>query len=121
MPPFGIFLSEFLVVLAGIAARAWIPLGLGLGGLFVAFSALARAAIEIESGHPRVGTSLADLRVTLSTLERVDAAARASVFPRIASGVAAAVLLVAVGVSFLPWTVVGSRLRETATRLEMHK
>jgi hydrogenase-4 component F len=121
MPPFGIFLSEFLVVLAGIAARAWIPLGLGLGGLFVAFSALARAAVEIESGHPRVGTSLADLRVTLSTLERVDAAARASVFPRIASGVAAAVLLVAVGVSFLPWTVVGSRLRETATRLEMHK
>ena len=51
MPPFGLFASELLLVAAGIAARAWIPLAFGLLGITLAFIALARTAIEIEGGH----------------------------------------------------------------------
>lgn len=50
MPPFGLFASELLVVAAGVAARAWIPLGFGLLGIALAFIALARMAIEVEGG-----------------------------------------------------------------------
>ena len=120
MPPFGVFVSEFLLVLAGVAAGAWIPLCIGLIGLLLAFSAIARVAIDIESGHPHARPSLEVLRDHHSTFgfTRVHGAA---VLPRLASGVAAAVLIVAVGVSVVPWTIVGSQLHTTATHLEINR
>jgi hydrogenase-4 component F len=50
LPPFGLFVSELLIVAAGVAAHQWIALGLGAFGMVLAFAALARTAIEIESG-----------------------------------------------------------------------
>ncbi|HEX3458957.1 MAG TPA: proton-conducting transporter membrane subunit [Candidatus Baltobacteraceae bacterium] len=50
MPPFGLFVSELLVVAGGIAAHQWVPLAVGVVGFLLAFSAIARAAIEIEAG-----------------------------------------------------------------------
>jgi hydrogenase-4 component F len=53
MPPFGIFVSELLLVLAGVAAHAWVALGVGMLGIAFGFTAITRAAIQIESGHAK--------------------------------------------------------------------
>jgi formate hydrogenlyase subunit 3/multisubunit Na+/H+ antiporter MnhD subunit len=50
LPPFGIFLSELLIVLAAASAHQWVVLTCALVGLLLAFIALARLAIETESG-----------------------------------------------------------------------
>ena len=50
LPPFGIFASELLVIVAGVLAGAWLPLAFGVAGIGFAFAALARTAIAIESG-----------------------------------------------------------------------
>lgn len=50
LPPFGLFASELLVVLAAVTAQRWSALALALVGLAFGFAALARAAIAIESG-----------------------------------------------------------------------
>jgi len=71
MPPFGIFVGELLLVLAGIAAHAWIPLALGLLGIVLAFAALARSAIEIEAGRPKstnAGRRMSRLGITATAL-----------------------------------------------------
>lgn len=49
-PPFGLFLSELLVVLAAAAAHAWMALGVVLVALTIGLAAIARLAIESESG-----------------------------------------------------------------------
>jgi hydrogenase-4 component F len=88
LPPFALFVSELLVVGAGIAAHQWIALGLGAIGLILAFAALARAGIAIESG-PAVRESavpFADLPSGLSI------------------GAAAAALACAVAIAVVPWT-----------------
>jgi hydrogenase-4 component F len=54
LPPFGIFLSELLIVLAAAAAHAWAALLCALTGLLVAFIALARLAIDTECGSGSV-------------------------------------------------------------------
>jgi len=53
LPPFGIFASELLVIAAGVLAGRWLPLALGVAGIGLAFAALARTAIAIESGTAR--------------------------------------------------------------------
>ncbi len=50
-PPFGLFFSELLVLFAAIAARQWIAVAVASVGLTLGFAALARVAIEAESGH----------------------------------------------------------------------
>jgi hydrogenase-4 component F len=50
LPPFGIFVSELLIVLAAAAAHQWAALACAVTGLLIAFIALARLAIDTESG-----------------------------------------------------------------------
>jgi len=90
LPPFGLFLSELLVVAAGVAAHAWLALGLALCGMVLAFSALARTSVEIESGRTRtVGH------------ERLS---------RLSIGAAVFVLCAALLVAGAPWTRFGQSL-----------
>lgn len=51
-PPFGLFVSELLIVIAAAAAHQWIALACALLGLSLGFAALARLAIDTESGVP---------------------------------------------------------------------
>jgi hydrogenase-4 component F len=53
MPPFTLFVSEMLVVFAGIAAHAWLALGLGMFGMLLACIAMARIGLEMLAGTPR--------------------------------------------------------------------
>jgi hydrogenase-4 component F len=50
LPPFGIFVSELLIVVAAAVAHQWAALACAATGLLIAFIALARLAIETESG-----------------------------------------------------------------------
>lgn len=52
LPPFGICVSEFLILLAAASAHRWAVLGCASIGLLIAFVALVRLAIETESGAP---------------------------------------------------------------------
>ncbi len=49
-PPFGMFLSELLIVIAAAAAHQWVALACALLGMTLGFAALARLAIDTESG-----------------------------------------------------------------------
>src|ERR1019366_3968808 len=82
LPPFGIFVSELLIILAAASAHQWVALTCALVGLLVAFIALARVAIETQSGH----------RVARSPGERWPVLA----FVSVGATVIAAVLLVLV-------------------------
>jgi hydrogenase-4 component F len=90
MPPFALFVSELLLVAAGVAAHQWIALGLGVFGIVLAFAALTRATIAIESGDApsdaRSGASLSRLSI----------------------GAAAAAITGAFIVAAVPWTNAGS-------------
>lgn len=88
LPPFALFVSELLVFAAGIAARQWLALGLATIGLILAFAALARAAIAIESG-PAV---------------RESSAAFAEVPSGFSIGATAAALACAIAIAVVPWT-----------------
>jgi hydrogenase-4 component F len=50
-PPFGMFFSELLILMAAIAARNWTAVALAAVGLMLGFIALARLAISTQSGH----------------------------------------------------------------------
>ena len=110
MPPFGLFVSELLLVLAGIAAHAWVTLAIGLAGLALAFTGIARNALEIEAGHVHAHTGPQHRR----SFARV-------AFPRIAAGVVACVLLVSAGIAALPWTGAGVRLVGIALAIEAQR
>ena len=99
MPPFGLFISELLLVAAGVASRQWIPLGFGLLGIALGFIALSRAAIEIEGGRAKV----APQRPAASRLSAI------------AAGVALAGALLTIVV---PWTPLGTMLHATSSRIE---
>jgi hydrogenase-4 component F len=88
LPPFVLFVSELLVVAAGIAAHQWLALGLGAIGLLLAFAALARAGVAIESGQvaPETSGSIAERPSVLSI------------------GAAAAALACAALIAIVPWT-----------------
>ena len=100
MPPFGIFAGELLLVLAGVAAHAWIPLAVGLLGIALAFAAIARAAIEIEAGHAKATTSR-----------------KHSPASRLASAAAAAALAGALILGGVLWSPLGAMLGATAATI----
>jgi hydrogenase-4 component F len=94
MPPFALFVSELLLVAAGIAAHQWIALGLGAFGIVLGFAALTRATIAIESGHAPAEPPLAQrFSPRLS---------------RLSIGAAAAALTCAVAFAVVPWTSLGA-------------
>jgi hydrogenase-4 component F len=111
MPPFGIFLGELLLVLAGVAAHSWLALGAGLVGLSFAFAALSRTAIQIESGHP--GSTKAE--APAATGQDVHRPAR--ILSRIAIAATAVALVGAIGVAIVPWTGLGEPLRLTSLHI----
>jgi hydrogenase-4 component F len=51
LPPFGLFVSELLLVIAAVQTRQWVVLAVVLVGLLVAFAALLRLAIETQTGQ----------------------------------------------------------------------
>jgi hydrogenase-4 component F len=98
MPPFGIFVGELLLVMAGVAAHRWVALGAGLVGIGFAFAALSRTAIQIESGRPGSHPP-----------ERV--------LSRVAVAATAVALIGALGVAVVPWTRLGADLQIAALRI----
>lgn len=99
MPPFGILVGELLVVVAGIAAGAWTVLALAFVGAALAFTALARTAIAIESGNAAERPARAPRRI------------------RAARSAAALALAGAVAVALIPWTGLGGALEQVALGL----
>jgi hydrogenase-4 component F len=102
MPPFGIFVSELMVVVAGVLADRWIALGLALAGIAFAFAALTRAAIDIESGRSGKAPS-----PRASILALAPASARAAGLALAGATAAAAA----------PWSALGAVLRSAASAI----
>jgi hydrogenase-4 component F len=103
LPPFGIFVSELLVVAAGVLTGQWAALVLGLIGMAFAFAALSRAAIEIESGRP----------AGLPARGTGSAPSSAGSAPS-SIGAAALALGGAVAVALVPWTPLGGLIQAVA-------
>lgn len=101
LPPFGMFVSELLTVLAGVAAHQWLALSFGVAGIALAFTALARAAIEAASGVAPPG---AIRKMTHQA-------------PLLVGTSIAATLVLAMGASILPWTPAGGALLAAAAVL----
>lgn len=98
LPPFGLFVSEVLVIAAGVTAGRWWALAAGVFGIGLAFAALARTAIAVESGAPAEG---------IGNLLRARAPASA----------AALALAGAFALAFAPWGSLGVTLRSAAGAL----
>lgn len=111
MPPFGIFLGELLFVLAGVAAHSWIALGAGLVGIGLAFAALSRTAIQIESGRPAQAKDRAHDAPTAGIQQS------GRIRSRVAFAATIAALAGALGVMVVPWTGVGNALWLTALQI----
>jgi hydrogenase-4 component F len=92
MPPFGLFVSELLLIAAGVAAHQWIALGIGGFGIVLAFTALTRATIEIESGEAAAAQPLSWLSV----------------------GAAGVALTCVLATAVVPWTSMGAALAAIA-------
>jgi formate hydrogenlyase subunit 3/multisubunit Na+/H+ antiporter MnhD subunit len=115
MPPFGIFVGELLLVLAGIAAHSWIALGVGLVGISCAFAALSKCAIQIESGRfdPAKNRRLDPADVEIASL----APEKGSILARVAFAATAIALIFALATAIVPWTALGENLRVTASQI----
>ncbi len=100
LPPFGIFVSELLVVAAGVLSGQWTALVLGLVGMAFAFAALSRAAIEIESGRAP-GAAHTGVRVSAPS----------------STGAAALALGGALGAAVIPWTSLGGLIQTVAAAI----
>ncbi|MHB8147808.1 MAG: proton-conducting transporter transmembrane domain-containing protein, partial [Vulcanimicrobiaceae bacterium] len=100
MPPFGLFVGELLLVLAGIAAHRWAPLMVGFVGIALAFAALSRTAIEIESGQAKRSGG----RVLLPR-------------SRLAFLATSFALAAALSIAVVPWTPLAAALRATASAI----
>ena len=96
LPPFGLFISELLLIAAGIAAHQWIALAAGLLGMTLAFAALARTAIEIEAGKDDVRDR--DIGIV----------------PKLSMRATACVLAAALVLAISPWTPAGDLFRFVA-------
>jgi hydrogenase-4 component F len=110
MPPFALFVSELLVVLAGVAAHCWVPLIFGLVGISLAFAAISRTAVEIESGRRKVS---GDVGPAAGAIDPPPAAPRF----RLATVATALALIGATGLSVVPWTSLGAALQVTASAI----
>jgi hydrogenase-4 component F len=104
MPPFGIFVSELLVLIAGVAAGRWPALVAGAAGMALGFVALARAAIATQTGHVKVTAP------RLTGFMRTPASA----------GAAALALAGACAAAFVLWTPLGATLHSVAAGLIGH-
>jgi hydrogenase-4 component F len=94
VPPFGLFISEILVVFAGVLAHQWIALGVGVVGIALAFGALARVAINAGSGSaPNIVRNVA------------------SRAPFLVGASIALTLWLLAGASIMPWTVANGILK----------
>jgi hydrogenase-4 component F len=125
MPPFGLFLSELLVVAAGMVAHRWVPLGLGLFGMILAFSALSRAAIGIESGRAKpIRRAAADQRTT-TEVQQPPLPSGARLIPRareklehpawrLSSLATTTVLVGSLFLAAIPWTQLAAPLQAVA-------
>ncbi len=101
LPPFGLFVSELLVVLAGIASHRWLALGVGLLGITLATAGMVRATVEVESGPaPQQSKSPPS---------------------RLAGYAGVAGLAGLAAVSILPWTPAGAVLRAAAAFIAVPK
>jgi hydrogenase-4 component F len=125
MPPFGLFLSELLVVAAGVVAHRWVPLGLGLLGMILAFSAISRVAIAIESGRAkptlRPGaeqSDATDVRRPLRTSDarRIRLSRKEFEHPawRLSTLAAGVVLMGSLVLAVAPWTPLAQKLQAAA-------
>jgi hydrogenase-4 component F len=94
LPPFGLVISELLVVAAGVAAQQWLALAFGIAGMALGFVALARAAIEIASARRPRESPRPVARRSLATT--------------------AAVLVGAFALAWIPWTPAGAFIRTVA-------
>jgi hydrogenase-4 component F len=101
LPPFGLFASELLTVLAGVAAHQWVALSFGIAGIGFAFTALARAAINAASGPAPPDFA-----------GRIPHRA-----PLLVASSVVATLALAAGASVLPWTAAGGALIAAAAVL----
>jgi len=129
MPPFGLLFSELLVVAAGVVAHSWVPLGLGILGMLLAFSALCRAAIAIESGRAKLPRRTADgnIRVPEFPLPHFPREVSA-VLParkeaehtawRLSTVSASIVLIGSLVLAATPWTQFAAALQATAQTIE---
>lgn len=96
LPPFGLFISEFLLVAAGAAAHQWLALAAGVVGMVLAFIALSRTAIEIGASRATSGET------------------KPSLVPTLSIGATAFVLAGALAFALSPWTPAGAVLRSLA-------
>ncbi len=80
LPPFGMFFSELLIVIAIVQAHAWLVLAVALVAMFVGFAALARAAIETEAGNTAIREGRPSPRLALSVVTLVALGAIACAF-----------------------------------------
>lgn len=77
-PPFGLFVSELLIVIAAVQAHQWAALACALLGLTFGFAALARLAIETECGVPSAVPRMRAPRIALAGAALTGALAAAS-------------------------------------------
>ena len=96
MPPFGVFVGELLVVIAGVAAHSWAALTAGLVGVSLAFAALSRTAIQAESGRAH-STFHAEVAAASG------AAPTERILSRAAVTATAVALVAALAVAVAPW------------------
>ena len=82
LPPFATFVSEVLVIVAAVQARAWVPLAIVLVSLALGFAALARFAIAARTdGAPHAPARRTPRLAFAATLFATAAALAAIAFP----------------------------------------
>ncbi|MGZ3508863.1 MAG: proton-conducting transporter transmembrane domain-containing protein [Vulcanimicrobiaceae bacterium] len=98
LPPFGLFVSELLIIFAAVKSRQWIVLGIALFGLLIAFAALLRLAIATQSG-------------SATPAHRTDDVQRGSQsMPAIALGAVALTASASFALTFVPFVTFGRML-----------
>jgi hydrogenase-4 component F len=94
MPPFPLFFSELVIIIAGVFAHAWGPLTVGMIGLLLAFVAITRVVLDLLAGTPHA----ADAQHEKKPVDRMEITATAFV------------LVCACAIGVIPWTPFGAHL-----------
>jgi hydrogenase-4 component F len=105
LPPFGLFVSEFLVALAAIEAHAWAPLIVAALGAVVAFGALIRTGLQVNP------TANGDATRTV-------AATSDGVSMRLSIASACVALALAAATAAIPWTTLGTVLMSVSAEIQ---
>jgi hydrogenase-4 component F len=98
LPPFGLFVSELLILFAAVQRHQWIVLGIAFAGLLVAFAALLRLAIATQSGAAIPAQSTREVQRAPQSL------------PAIALGAIACTATVSFALTFVPFATFGQTL-----------